>query len=384
MVRTWAADYWLGEIRQPLEQHCLLHLSPAQLLTLGSTPRALHEVVEDHYHVAWARVGAEALPATAQPSETWTTGQWLAAFRQLGSGQQPSGKRSMGAGDMWIVYAAPQQKTATFPHYGRPEDSHQQGLLGKKCWHEKAIQQPVRTASLKQVVRMEPGAERIASVPGLKHHHNHSYFLSSDTAGVVTLYDADCMSGRSSQLELQPDFHHWTPFVTRMGRLGTVEACRDHPHELTCWTIDVITGLKTPLPISQKLYCFWSDWHHSVVHFAAGLILGMPNPQTIVILDAETVQQVSRIDPRPVHHEDIEGEIIIGTMAWSVRGDMLAVSMSLITPPPGLFVDGSNQPAATLIVHSESMYHRQTQQITLGAASRPLAMLCLPCINTLT
>ena len=36
---TCAADLWVGKLRQPFEQHCLPHLSPAQLLTLRLTSR---------------------------------------------------------------------------------------------------------------------------------------------------------------------------------------------------------------------------------------------------------------------------------------------------------------------------------------------------------
>ena len=147
----------------------------------------------------------------------------------------------------------------------------------------------------------------------------------------MLLYNTHSASAQPRKLFFESS-RHQAAWVDGEGSLHILEAADQPPHQLSWYEIKPSTGHKRSVLNGQKLFCHMSSSQALLVHCASGRVLGMPDPHTLFVLDADTAQQLSCINVAPQHAAQEKGSVEVGNVAWSSHGEMLALSMHTSHP----------------------------------------------------
>ena len=165
-------------------------------------------------------------------------------------------------------------------------------------------QQPARSGNFQQVVKLaarEPAAGRWATPS--RHGLCCNFFLSSQKDGTMLFLHADAEGAQPMQLSMRI-WGTCSGFVRKDGLLCLVEASdyRTRPCQLTWHTIDPATGQT----ISSEQRHFWTfDSHvgNRVFNAASHWAVAATDHHSLVIMEADTMQEVSRFTVTPRHAE---------------------------------------------------------------------------------
>ena len=151
----------------------------------------------------------------------------------------------------------------------------------QRLWHfcrqELERQQPVRTGCLQKVVKFRISRTKDWGfgtwVPGLRHQHSCSYFLTHQLDGGLLLHDADGTGRQPRQLQLKlTSFSYMTAFTGKDRSLHVLWAADEAPHRLYWDKIDPSTGHSQSLLGARNLFCHWQNYQ-AMVHLASGQVL---------------------------------------------------------------------------------------------------------------
>ncbi|KAK9840061.1 hypothetical protein WJX74_002738 [Apatococcus lobatus] len=268
----------LPELHAVLGVHCMQHLTAYQLAGLRQVSRAMRDLVDDHTHEAWTMAASDLVQDQAKPTGCATGADWQIAIR-----------------------------------------------------HEWNTQRHVRSGKLQQVVKVaarDSAAGRWATVS--RHGPCCSYFLSPQKDGTLLFLNADAEGTQPMLLSMRiwGTFHG---FVRKNGMLGLVEASdyRTRPCQLTWHTVDASTGQT----LSSEQRHHWTLDNHiqdHVFNAATHRAVAVTDHHSLVVMDADTLQEVSRLTVLPQHTELDSNALSLGKLAWSHDGQKLAVTLENI------------------------------------------------------
>ena len=201
------------------------------------------------------------------------------------------------------------------------EDDH---VLCRREWQ---AQQPVRTASLSRVVKMTAGAPEssfwVQSPPGSP---SCSVMLTRTSTGAMWLLEADKAAAQPVRLALKTkEAIH--AYLDRWGWLHIAEA------QLAASMLPIVWHM---IDCSTGKTAFWEDklfWDttldfRTVVHSpAAQRVLGMEGEHTIIIMEADSLQDICCLKLAYRHGEHTGTPAMPTHVEWSSQGSMLAVQL---------------------------------------------------------
>ncbi|KAK9840315.1 hypothetical protein WJX74_007462 [Apatococcus lobatus] len=240
--------------------------------------RALCDLVDGHTHEAWARAAADLLRPSAKPGGRWSGAEWQSAIR-----------------------------------------------------HEWEFQQPVRSGVLRQVAKIS--AERPASgkwAVTSAHGPYRNYLLSPQKDRSIQLLNVDASDAEPVLLSMRM-YSAYYAFVRKDSLLCIVDAHHTSSNlsALRWQTFAPATG-KT---ISCTHQHFWFDtfdcysWMELVFHATSHRAVALTDAHLPVVMEADSLQEVSRFLVAPRHQERGKVPLSIGSLAWSHTGAMLAVHL---------------------------------------------------------
>ena len=206
------------------------------------------------------------------------------------------------------------------------------------CRQEWCRQQPLRSASLRGVVKMAACNPHTSFwVPGPAQDASPSLYLSMGHLGSMQLLNADAPQAQPVRLALTLVLRH--RLHAHMGRdsmLRIVTASNATPLGALVWhTIDPTSGRTLSI---QRNYLFphTPSFSKSVYNAAAHQVMGMCGKHTIAIMDADTLEEICRIH---LALACVWAGVSPGLPAanafqldiweWSPRGDMVALQLQV-------------------------------------------------------
>ncbi len=154
--------------------------------------------------------------------------------------------------------------------------------------------------------------------------HSFTYLLCREPNGVISVLDANAPSPQPKRLALKSR----KDLITYIGRdrhLRILESHNDAAEKINWHIIDLATG--HILASERKLFWHTDECQPGAVHHAARRVYALHNSRTIVIMDAESLQEITRCTVAPRHGKARYESVNVGSLAWSGRGNMLAVSV---------------------------------------------------------
>ena len=200
------------------------------------------------------------------------------------------------------------------------------------CWRrqEWELQKPIRSGTPRRVVDVasrNPNAVRWATVAS--QGPCSSFYLSSQKKGSILLLNTDAAGAEPVTLGLGVR-GAYKAFVRRDGLLCIVSAAthRPAPYRLTWHTIHPASGQV----LSSEHKHFWTvhpdllDW---VFHAASHKVVAMPDEQSVVLMEADTLLEISRFRVPDGNPEAGTPALSLGSLAWSHDGARLAITCAL-------------------------------------------------------
>ncbi|KAK9840314.1 hypothetical protein WJX74_007462 [Apatococcus lobatus] len=270
---------WGKEEKSPLQHdHAKVELLKHWVPVGCHACRALCDLVDGHTHEAWARAAADLLRPSAKPGGRWSGAEWQSAIR-----------------------------------------------------HEWEFQQPVRSGVLRQVAKIS--AERPASgkwAVTSAHGPYRNYLLSPQKDRSIQLLNVDASDAEPVLLSMRM-YSAYYAFVRKDSLLCIVDAHHTSSNlsALRWQTFAPATG-KT---ISCTHQHFWFDtfdcysWMELVFHATSHRAVALTDAHLPVVMEADSLQEVSRFLVAPRHQERGKVPLSIGSLAWSHTGAMLAVHL---------------------------------------------------------
>lgn len=184
----------------------------------------------------------------------------------------------------------------------------------------------------------DTGMEPRPWVPNLGNARDFSYLISRGPDDRIQLFNA-----RTPKQVVQLDLlRALFDYVDQTGALHivvnkAVESAESPPdgalhlHTISLATGQILSSTRRPLCL-KSYYKLAGASSPPVVHHSASRIYGFLDPQTLVIMDATTLEVTATCNISPRHADAHPRHIFVRNVAWSTPGDMLAVSLSLLSP----------------------------------------------------
>ena len=162
-----------------------------------------------------------------------------------------------------------------------------------------------------------------------------SFFLSPQKKGYILLLKSDAAGAEPVTLGLGV-WGAYKTFVRTDGLLGIVSAAshRPAPYRLTWHTIHPASGRV----LSSEHKHFWAvhpDLLDQLFHAASHRVVAMPDKQSMVVMQADTLLELSRFMMPDGNAEVGAPALSLGSLAWSHDDARLASSWGALLLLPG-------------------------------------------------